>query len=239
MTIELFIALTLFSVPAFFTPGPNNIMLMTSGLNYGVARTMPHMFGVDIGFGLMVGVMGLGLRPVFEAFPVIYSVLKVLGTGYLLYLAWKIAIAGSIQGAGGNGRPFSFAQAAAFQWVNPKAWGIAISIITAYVPQENFTTNVVIVAIYMAAIGMPASFTWVLFGSKTALAFEHAPLSALVQYCHGVGAGGVALSGAWEGPSLFACADMRGQRHFCACKARALKGSPRSNNVKNNRETIL
>jgi len=166
MTFELFFALTLFSFAAFFTPGPNNIMLMASGLNYGVARTIPHMFGVDIGFGLMVGVMGLGLKPVFEAFPVVYTVLKVLGTGYLLYLAWKIATASSIQNSGGNGRPFSFVQAAAFQWVNPKAWGIAISVITAYVPQEHFSFNVVIVAIFMAVFGVPASFTWVLFGSN-------------------------------------------------------------------------
>ncbi len=166
MSVELFFALTLFSIPAFFTPGPNNIMLMTSGLNYGVVRTMPHMFGVDIGFGLMVGVMGLGLRPLFEAFPVVYTILKVLGTGYLLYLAWKIATAGAVKDGGTDGRPFSFVQAAVFQWVNPKAWGIAISVITTYVPQENFTANVLIIAVFMAMVGVPASFTWVLFGSK-------------------------------------------------------------------------
>lgn len=166
MTGDQILALAVFSFVAFATPGPNNLMLMTSGLNYGFRRTVPHLLGVDLGFCAMIVVVGLGFRPLFEAYPWVYTVMKILGTGYLLYLAWLIARAGPVEHGAERGRPFTFLQAAAFQWVNPKAWGIAIGIITAYVPQQNFAFNVVLVALLLIIPSVPVSGSWVLFGTR-------------------------------------------------------------------------
>ena len=128
MTFELLFALAAFALVSSITPGPNNLMLMASGANYGFRRTLPHMLGVTLGFMLMVLLVGVGLVQVFDAFPVSYQLLKVVSVGYLLYLAWKIATAAPVNnGSDSEGAPFTFVQAALFQWVNPKAWTMALT----------------------------------------------------------------------------------------------------------------
>ena len=119
MNIEILLALTLFALVSSITPGPNNLMLMASGANFGFRRSIPHMLGVSLGFTLMVLLVGVGLVQVFDLFPVSYQILKVVSVAYLLYLAWKIGTAAS----GNNdtkagGTPFTFVQAALFQWVS-------------------------------------------------------------------------------------------------------------------------
>jgi threonine/homoserine/homoserine lactone efflux protein len=161
---ELFAAFVVFAVATLITPGPNNIMLMTSGVNYGFRRTLPHVLGVDVGFGFMVLVVGIGLGAIFAAVPALYTVLKFVAVAYLLYLAWKIATAGAVKETGG-GRPFSFLQAAAFQWVNPKGWIMAIGAVTTYAAIAAFPLNIVLMVVVFVGFGLVSSFTWLLFGT--------------------------------------------------------------------------
>ena len=121
MTYQLMIALMGFAFAASITPGPNNLMLMTSGANYGLRRTLPHMMGVSFGHAFMVFMVGVLLLRVFENFPVLQTVLKVGSVIYMTWLAWKIANAVPPEATAVAGKPFTFLQAAAFQWVNPKA----------------------------------------------------------------------------------------------------------------------
>ncbi len=120
MTLELLSALILFALVTSATPGPNNLMLMASGANYGFTRSIPHMLGISIGFGLMIVLVGAGLAQIFDSYLLSYTILKLLSVLYLSYLAWKIATAAPIDSTAAEGRPMTFLQAAAFQWVNPR-----------------------------------------------------------------------------------------------------------------------
>lgn len=126
MTPDLFLALFTFAFVGTMTPGPNNLMLMASGANFGFQRTIPHMLGIGIGFSTMVFLVGLGLSQVFVAYPMLNTILKVLSVGYFIWLAWKIANASAPGSAEVEGKPLTFLQAAGFQWVNPKAWAMAL-----------------------------------------------------------------------------------------------------------------
>ena len=163
--IDLVLALATFCVVTLFTPGPNNIMLMTSGLNFGVRRTLPHMTGVSLGFALMVMGVGLGLGALFETWPVLYPVLKYAGAGYLTFLAWKIAFSGPIEASDrASARPMTFLQAVAFQWINPKAWVMAVGAMSAYAAVAAFPFNVLLMSALYGALGFASSGTWVGFG---------------------------------------------------------------------------
>jgi threonine/homoserine/homoserine lactone efflux protein len=164
MSHQLLAAFVVFAIATLFNPGPNNIMLMTSGLNFGFARTLPHAFGVALGFGFLVLVVGLGLGAVFAAYPAIYAVLKFAGAAYLLYLAWRIAIAGPVAGSA-RGRPLTFLEGAAFQWINPKGWVMAIGAVTAYAAIARFPLNIVLIAAIFTGFGTLSSWTWLLFGT--------------------------------------------------------------------------
>lgn len=134
MTLDILMALVAFCFVGVITPGPNNLMLMASGANFGFRRTVPHMLGVGLGMPVLVLLVGIGVIRVFEAYPIVQTVLTALSVAYLLYLAWKIANAAPPRRASEDetGRPLTFLQAAAFQWVNPKAWFMALSAITLY-----------------------------------------------------------------------------------------------------------
>ena len=164
MSYELFVAFVVFAVVTLFTPGPNNVMLMASGLNFGFRRTLPHVAGVDLGFGFMVLVVGIGLGAIFTAVPMLYTVLKFVAAAYLLYLAWKIATAGTIHEDAGA-RPFTFLQAAAFQWVNPKGWIMAIGAVATYAAIAAFPFNTILMVVVFIVFGLASSLTWLLFGT--------------------------------------------------------------------------
>ena len=167
MNTELLTALALFAFVTSITPGPNNLMLMASGANYGFRRTIPHMLGIGIGFTVMLLLVGAGLIRVFDEWPLAHDVLKVVSVAYLLWLAWKIATAtGPAEGRAG-GRPMTFLQAAAFQWVNPKAWAMALTAITAYAPDRGMLA-IVVVALIFGAINLPSVSTWTLVGQQMA-----------------------------------------------------------------------
>jgi threonine/homoserine/homoserine lactone efflux protein len=165
MRFEILYALMVFCFVSAITPGPNNLMLLASGVNFGFQRTIPHMMGVDLGFALMVGLVGLGLDVVFSRFPALLPAMRYAGAAYMLWLAVKLALAGPIGNADQRGNPLSFLSAAAFQWINPKAWAIAVSALTAYAVSENYTRSVAIVAVVFGLVTAPCIALWVLFGT--------------------------------------------------------------------------
>lgn len=166
MFSELFWALLLFVVVTLITPGPNNTMLMTTGLNFGFRRGLPHLWGVALGFAVMVLAVGLGLGAVFAAYPAAYTVLKYAGAAYLLYLAWQIATSGDIEADGETrGRPIAFLEAAAFQWLNPKGWVMAVGAVSAYAAVADFPLNVLLMAVLFGSLGILSSATWLGFGT--------------------------------------------------------------------------
>ena len=162
--MDLLIALAVFCVVTLFTPGPNNLMLMTSGLNFGFRRGLPHLLGVVLGFTLMVLIVGFGLGAIFEASPLLYSVLKYAGAVYLVYLAWQIAVSPPPRAGESAGRPIGFLKAAAFQWINPKAWVMAIGAVSAYAAVAPFPLNVLVIAGLYCVLGIASSGTWLGFG---------------------------------------------------------------------------
>ena len=162
---ELLFAFVLFAAVMFFTPGPNNIMEMSSGLTYGFRRTLPHIAGVVIGFAFMVGAVGLGFGTVFTAFPVLQTILKYVGAAYLVYLAVVIALAGPPKPGEAARGPMTFWGGAMFQWVNVKGWVAIIGTVTAYAAIARFPLNIVIQVLTFLVMGTASITTWTLFGS--------------------------------------------------------------------------
>ncbi len=167
MTFDVLSALVAFTLITSLTPGPNNLMLMASGANFGFARTLPHMMGITFGFMIMLLLVGVGLIRVFDAFPVIYVILKVLSVMYLVFLAYKIATAAPVEQARAQGNPMGFLQAAGFQWVNPKAWAFGLSIITVYVPVAGLAP-LMLAAVVVALTALPSITLWTLMGGQMA-----------------------------------------------------------------------
>lgn len=165
MTNDLLPALLAFAFVSSITPGPNNLMLMASGANFGFRRTVPHMLGVGVGFTLMIVLVGAGLVQLFDAWPLSYVALKAASVAYLLYLAWKIATAAPPKEGAHKGAPITFVQAALFQWVNPKAWAMALTAIAVYAPSKTLAA-IVAVALVFGAINLPSVGSWAALGQQ-------------------------------------------------------------------------
>ena len=166
MAYSLFYAFLAFMVVMYFTPGPNNIMLLASGLTYGFRRTIPHIAGIVIGFAFMVAAVGLGLGTVFLAYPILQTILKYAGAVYLVYLAAVIAMSGPTTPDGESGRgPMTFWGAAMFQWINAKGWVIVIGTITAYAAIARFPVNIAIQTLISLLVGTVSTVVWALFGT--------------------------------------------------------------------------
>jgi threonine/homoserine/homoserine lactone efflux protein len=177
MTPETLFSLCVFAFVTSATPGPNNAMLFASGVNFGLRRTVPHILGVTLGFTFMQLALGLGVGMVFEAVPGLYAVLRVLGVAYMLYLAWAIGTSTpptsaseppSAPGRGadrGVGRPMTFLQASAFQWVNPKALMMCLTAASTYAPQDRPVLGALVVTAAFFIVGMPCVGAWAVLGT--------------------------------------------------------------------------
>ena len=165
MPFDLLVALFAFAAVSSVTPGPNNIMLMTSGVNFGFRRTIPHMLGIELGFGILLLAVGLGLGALIHAVPGLQLAMKVASAAYLLWLAWKIAFSkASGEPAAGAEKPITFLQAAMFQWVNPKAWAMALVAMGAYVSADAPFLSMLVVTIAFLIVGIPTATIWTGFG---------------------------------------------------------------------------
>ena len=165
MSYEIFAALLTFAFITVITPGPNNLMLMASGANFGFQRTVPHMLGIGLGMPIMVVLVGIGVMQLFDAFPASYTILKGLSVVYLLYLSWKIANAAPPKAGQAQGHPMSFLQAAAFQWVNPKAWTMALSAITLYATSRDLLSVLWVAGTYVA-VSFISTTSWTVLGQQ-------------------------------------------------------------------------
>jgi threonine/homoserine/homoserine lactone efflux protein len=166
--LDLILALVPFAISMAASPGPNNVLVAASATNFGLRRTWPSVFGVVAGFGLMILLVGLGLGSVLERFPLIHDVLKYAGAAYLLYLAWRIATARGGSGAA-PGKPPSFVEGALFQWVNPKAWIVALGAIATYTTRdESMALQALVIALVFVAVALPSVSFWALSGAAAA-----------------------------------------------------------------------
>ncbi len=168
MTEELpyLMALSLFALSTAGSPGPNNLMLTASGANYGFVKSIPHMLGVVAGFALLLASMAAGLGSVFEQWPAIHTLLKTIGAAYLFFLAWKIASAkGSSEASGTKSKPFTFWQAAGFQFVNPKAWIMCITAVSTFAKTgSDYELSALIIITIYAVVMLNTLPIWTLFG---------------------------------------------------------------------------
>ena len=165
MTYDLILALISFAFVTSATPGPNNLMLMASGANFGVRQTLPHWLGVSMGFVVLAICVGVGLTKLFDHYPIIKQILTGVCTAFLLYLAWKIATAAGLKSTNDGGKPMTFFQAAAFQWVNPKAIAMALTAISLYSGGGRLMETL-IVSLIFGVINFPTVGMWVLAGTK-------------------------------------------------------------------------
>jgi len=165
MTTDMLIAATSFACVMSFTPGPNNILLTASGVNFGFTRSIPHILGVKFGFVALVAAFGLGLGLLFATYPAAQTALKIVGAAYMLWLAWKVANAGSSSGASAGARPISFLQATAFQWVNPKGVIAAVGAVALFVRPESAMTDLLLLLFVFGVCTILAASTWTAFGA--------------------------------------------------------------------------
>ena len=156
----------MFAAIAAFTPGPNNIMIMSSGLNHGIRASLPHFLGICLGFPSMILAVGLGLGYVFNRYPILHIALQVVGVVYLLYLSWLIASSEPNRLEQNNTPPLTFIQAALFQWINPKAWIMGTSALAAYttVGDRSIVQTLIVVAVFLL-MAFPSAGVWLIFGN--------------------------------------------------------------------------
>ncbi len=162
---ETLIALASFALVTSITPGPSNFMLLASGVNFGFRRTLPQVLGITLGFTSLLAAVGLGLGAVLAAVPALHLALKLAGGAYLAYLAWRIATArapGTVEADAG--RPLRWHESAAFQWINPKAWVVALAAMAVYTRPESPAGSVLVVCTVFALVNLPTVSVWAAFG---------------------------------------------------------------------------
>jgi threonine/homoserine/homoserine lactone efflux protein len=163
--METLLPLLTFVVASSVTPGPNNLMVLTSGANWGLLRTMPHIMGIVLGFPVMILGVGIGVSALFEAAPWLHTVLKYVAFVYLCWLAWRIATAARPGESRGIQRPLNLWEAAAFQWVNPKGWALVVSGTAMFVdPAGNKLLQIIGIAALFAIVVLPNGVAWAVFG---------------------------------------------------------------------------
>lgn len=166
MTLSLYFAFCVYAVVTSITPGPNNLMTLSSGLNFGVRKSVPLVAGICFGFSLMFLLVALGVQVIFERFPILMPILKVVGSVYILYLAYLIAFSGPLRtGSHQAAKAFGFWKGAIFQWVNPKSWIVLLGAVTAYTATSS-TAEMFLVALTYGLIGFPCVLVWAVLGKQ-------------------------------------------------------------------------
>lgn len=173
MSFTVFLSFVLYSFVTSITPGPNNIMLAASGVNFGFKRSIPHILGIGCGFGFMVVVVGLGIGSILSSNVILYECLKIIGIAYLLYLAYKIYRSGAMETDTKQSKPLTFMQAALFQWVNPKAWVMALGAMTTYLAGDSATYWYLILGLTYGLVGISSTGVWALIGEKLQILLLH------------------------------------------------------------------
>ena len=182
INFTLFSALSVFYFTMFFTPGPNNAMLTASGMKFGFIRTLPHAIGIPIGHIIQIGLTCLGLANIFIIYPQVQFYMKILCFLYLIFLGWKMIGSFSSEQKE-TGRPLKFYEASIFQFINPKAWSIAITVASGFFPtEENIFLGVIFVTITAAAICFPTICLWALFGSGLRKFVNNKKIKNLIEY---------------------------------------------------------
>ena len=167
ISTELTFALVSFYFVMFVTPGPNNIMLFASGVKYGFKKTIPHILGIPLGHFVQISLVSLGLGFVFQVYPMVQQVLKIIGCLYLFFLAYRMFGSLNMKESKKTGRPLKFYEAALFQILNPKAWVIAITAVSVFFPKdESFITGLLFLTCIAPIVNLPSISIWVLFGSS-------------------------------------------------------------------------
>ena len=185
----LLAALFVFAAVGSVTPGPNNIMLMVSGVNFGIRRTVPQMAGIFTGLFVITAAVGLGLGYVFSHFPLVRVGLMLAGIAYTLWLAWRVATAGSL-GGGTLARPLRYVPALTFQAINPKLWAMAITAVALYVRPRHVLSDTALVTATFSLANTPAMLVWAGGGAGSAPDTAKTGANPDFQYRHGVAAGG-------------------------------------------------
>ena len=180
--LDWFLPLLLFIVVAGFTPGPNNIIAMGIGFNWGFRKVLPHLLGVTVGFPVMLLLIGFVLKPILEQYITVFIILKFLSAIYILYLAYKIATAPVNLDEQEHKKPITFLESMAFQWINPKAWAGAMATVTLYLPQSQFTLGLIIAALSSAVTIVFAIALWGYMGKKVKLLFSRKSHVKLFNY---------------------------------------------------------
>jgi threonine/homoserine/homoserine lactone efflux protein len=166
MNNEVLIAASLFSFVSSITPGPNNMMMLASGVNFGFRRSVPHWLGICGGFTFMLCAVGLGLHTLLADHPAFYNLLRYAGSAYLIWMAWRLAtttVAPATQdddAPKSEARPLGVWAAAAFQWVNPTAWVMAVTAMSAYLPAHAQAIDVAALALLFGVINLPCVACW-------------------------------------------------------------------------------
>lgn len=166
MALTLLLPLLLFSFVASITPGPNNIMMMSSGLHFGIKKSLPHYVGICLGFPTMVLLSGMGVGILFTTYPFLQQWIKIIGAIYMLYLAGQIAMSHVKMQQQTRSKPLTFWQAVLFQWVNPKAWVMGMGAVTAYtVPSLNIFYQIFLISLIFLLMAIPSIGVWLFFGA--------------------------------------------------------------------------
>ncbi|MFC7702680.1 LysE family translocator [Plastorhodobacter daqingensis] len=164
MPPDMLLSLFTIAMASAWTPGPNNALVAASGVNFGLRRSLPHVAGIALGFSFMILMVGFFLGELFRQSLMLREALRWGGAALLLWVSWKIATAGGLGAGGGRARPFTFTEAAAFQWINPKAWVMALAISAQFVRAEAPMVSALWVALVFIAAGFTSAFGWAAAG---------------------------------------------------------------------------
>ncbi len=164
MSVETLVALIVFAAVTSVTPGPNNAMVLASGVHFGFRRTIPHMVGIALGYGVMLAIIGAGIGAAMSVSPLVEVAMRLASGAWMMWVAWSLARSTHAGGDASRLRPMTFIEGALFQWVNPKGWVLALSSMSLFTKSGDLVTDVTIVVAVYVVTCLPSSSIWTAFG---------------------------------------------------------------------------